>query len=104
MGQELFFVEPLYYHVAKIFEVYNFHYQSGKRLMKRIETGFSEDGDLLPLLDGSSPFRQPSAAGHLRLRSWAIHDNILGEPFSNVTMYKYIDPQPTPCGEFTIPW
>ena len=34
MGQELFFVEPLYFHVAKIFEIYNFQYQSGKRLMK----------------------------------------------------------------------
>jgi hypothetical protein len=104
MGQELFFVEPLYYHVAKIFEVYNFHYQSGKRLMKSIETGFSVGGELLPSLDGSTPFRQSTASEHLRLRSWAIHDNILGEPFSNVTMYKYIGKQSVPCSEFTLPW
>jgi len=104
MGQDLFFVQPLYYHVAKIFEIYNFHYQSGKRLMKRIETGFSDGGDLLPLLDGSTPFRGANAARHLRLRSWAVHDNLLGEPFSNVTMYKYIDKESAPCSEFTLPW
>jgi len=105
MGQELFFVEPLYYHIAIIFEAYNFHYQSGKRLMEKIDSGFSENGDLVPLLDGSTPFRQPRAAGHLRLRSWAVHDNILGKPFSNVTMYKYIDKESTPpCGEFSLPW
>jgi hypothetical protein len=104
MGQEIFFVEPLYYHVAIIFENYNFRYQSGKRLMTRIEDGFSKDGDLIPLLDGSTPFRKPEAAGHLRLRSWAIHDNILGKPFSDVTMYKYIEKQTAPCSEFSLPW
>jgi len=104
MGHDLFFVEPLYYHVAMIFENYNFHYQSGKRLMSRIKSGFSEGGDLLPLLDGSTPFRQPQAAKHLRLRSWAIHDNILGKPFSNVTMYKYIEKDTVPCSEFTLQW
>jgi hypothetical protein len=104
MGQELFFVEPLYYHVALIFEKYGFTYQSGKRLMARIEEGFSKNGDLLPLLDNSTPFRLPKAAGKIRLRSWAIHDNILGEPFTNVTMYKYIDKKTElPC-ESSIPW
>jgi hypothetical protein len=104
MGQEIFFVEPLYYHVAMIFENYKFQYQSGKRLMARIEDGFSKDGDLRSLLDGSTPFRKPEAAGHLRLRSWAIHDNILGKPFSDVTMYKYIEKQTAPCSEFSLPW
>lgn len=104
MRQELFFVEPLYYHVALIFEKYGFTYQSGKRLIARIEKGFSKNGDLLPLLDNSTPFRLPKAAGKIRLRSWAIHDNILGEPFTNVTMYKYIDNKTElPC-ESSIPW
>ena len=58
--------------------------------MERIQAGFSEGGDLLPLLDGSTPFRQPGAQDSIRLRSWAIHDGILGEPFTNVTMYKRI--------------
>ncbi|MCK5643396.1 MAG: hypothetical protein KAJ19_21480 [Gammaproteobacteria bacterium] len=104
MGQDIFFVEPLYYHVALIFENYKFQYQSGKKLMDRIYSGFSQDGDLIARLNGSNPFRQPKAAAHLRLRSWAVHDNILGEPFSNVTMYKYIDKDSTPCSEVTLPW
>ncbi len=104
MGQDLFFVEPLYYHVALVFKKYGFHYQSGKSFMKRIADGFSNGGDLLPLLDGSSPFRTPQAAGQIRLRSWAIHDNIMGEPFTNVTMYKYIEKVPAPCSDLALPW
>jgi hypothetical protein len=104
MGQDLFFVEPLFYHVAIIFERYHFHYQSGKRLMKRIDEGFSTGGDLLPLLDGSTIFRQPGAESQIRLRSWAIHDNILGEPFSGVTMYKYVGPDVIPCKDYPLPW
>lgn len=90
LGHDMYFVEPLYYHNATIFERYGFAYQMGKRLMDRIHQGFSQGGDLLPGLDGSSAFRQPHAANSIRLRSWAIHDNILGEPFTNVTMYKKI--------------
>ncbi|MFO3796098.1 MAG: hypothetical protein ACK8QZ_02280, partial [Anaerolineales bacterium] len=89
LGQEIYFVEPLYYHNAVIFERYGFAYQQGRKLMERIQSGFSAGGDLLPLLDGS-PFRRPEAANSIRLRSWAIHDGILGEPFTNVTMYKYV--------------
>jgi hypothetical protein len=58
--------------------------------MERIQHGFSSGGDFLPLLDGSTPFRQPEAANRIRLRSWAIHDGIFGEPFTNFTMYKRI--------------
>ncbi len=104
MGQELFFVEPLFYHVAIIFEKYNFHYQTGKKFMARINDGFAEGGDLLPLLDNSTPFRSPSAANQIRLRSWAVHDNILGKPFTNVTMYKYVEKEQTPCQDHPLPW
>jgi hypothetical protein len=104
MGHDLFFVEPLFYHVAVIFERYHFQYQQGKRFIKRINDGFSADGEFLPLLNGSTPFRDPRAANQVRLRSWAIHDNILGEPFDNVTMYKTIDPDEAPCREPSLPW
>jgi hypothetical protein len=90
LGHDMYFAEPLYYHNAIIFERYGFAYQEGRRFMERIHKGFSTDGDLLPKLDGSTPFRQPNAANSVRLRSWAIHDGILGEPFTNVTMYKRI--------------
>lgn len=87
---DLHFAEPLYYHNAILFERYGFACQQGRRRMERIQSGFSPGGDLLPLLDGSTPFRGPEAASSIRLRSWAIHDGILGEPFTNVTMYKQV--------------
>ena len=90
LGHDIYFVEPLYYHNAVIFERYGFAYQMGKRLMDSIQAGFQEGGDLHPLLDGSTPFRSLQAANSIRFRSWAIHDGILGEPFTNVTMYKQI--------------
>lgn len=90
LGHEMYFVEPLYYHNAVIFERYGFAYQVGRRLMDRIEAGFEQNGDLLETLDVAAPFRLPEAARSIRLRSWAIHDGILGEPFTNVTMYKRI--------------
>jgi acetoin utilization protein AcuC len=90
LGHQIYFAEPLYYHNAVLFERYGFSYQMGKRLMDRIESGFSEEGDLKLLLNGSTPFRLPSAEHSIRLRSWAIHDGILGEPFTNVTMFKHI--------------
>ena len=80
----------LYYHNAVIFERYGFNYQMGKRLMNSIQAGFQAGGDLSLLLDGSTPFRRPDAANSIRRRSWAIHDGILGEPFTNVTMYKRV--------------
>ncbi len=90
LGHNVYFAEPLYYHNAVLFERYGFSYQVGRKLMERIETGFSDDGDLKPLLNNSTPFRIRSAEHSVRLRSWAIHDGILGEPFTNVTMYKYV--------------
>jgi hypothetical protein len=90
LGHDIYFVEPLYYHNAFIFERYGFTYQTGRKLMERINAGLTPGGDLIPLLDDSTPFRQPAAIESVRLRSWAIHDGILGEPFTNVTMYKRV--------------
>lgn len=92
LGHDRYFVEPLYYHNALTFERYGFAYQSGRRLMERIHAGFAEGGELRAKLDGST-FRPKAAADSLRLRSWAVHDGILGQPFSEVTMYKVIDQQ-----------
>lgn len=90
LGHDMYFVEPLYYHNAVIFERYGFAYQMGKRQMESIQAGFQEGGELRQKLDGSNPFRSAHAANSIRLRSWAIHDGILGEPFTNVTMYKRV--------------
>jgi hypothetical protein len=88
LGHDMYYVEPLYYHNAVIFERYGFAYQVGKRRMEAIQAGFQEGGELRQRLDGSNPFRSSGAANRIRLRSWAIHDGILGEPFTDVTMYK----------------
>lgn len=90
LGQTLFFAEPLYYHTAVLFERYGFAYQKGRKLMERIQSGFSTGGDLIKRLDSSTPFRNPEAIDQIRMRSWAIHDGLLGEPFTDVTMYKHI--------------
>jgi hypothetical protein len=93
LDQQIYFVEPLFYHNAIIFERYGFRYAKGRRLMQRIQDGFAPGGDLRHKLDGSTPFRQPQAYDSIRLRSWAIHDQILGEIYRDVTMYKTIGQQ-----------
>jgi acetoin utilization protein AcuC len=90
LGHDMCYVEPLYYHNAVIFERYGFAYQMGKRRMEAIHAGFQEEGELYQRLGDSNPFRPLRAANSIRLRSWAIHDGILGEPFTNVTMYKQV--------------
>jgi acetoin utilization protein AcuC len=90
LGHDLYFAEPLFYHNAVIFENYGFSYQKGRKLMERIQAGFSQGGELSRRLDGSRPFRLPEFARSIRLRSWAIHDGIMGEPFTDVTMYKKV--------------
>jgi acetoin utilization protein AcuC len=90
LGHDTYFIEPLYYHNALIFERYGFSYQLGRRFMNEIQTGFGEGGELRKKLDDSNLFRSSKAANSIRLRSWAIHDGILGMPFTNVTMYKRV--------------
>ncbi|MBT7075672.1 MAG: hypothetical protein HN922_12245, partial [Anaerolineae bacterium] len=90
LGHDMYFAEPLYYHNAIIFERYGFKYQTGKKLMTRIQDEFTQDTEVSRSLDAKSIFRHPDTKESIRLRSWAIHDGILGEPFSNVTMYKEV--------------
>src|SRR6185369_7029756 len=46
LWHDMYFVEPLYYHNAIIFERYGFAYQVGRRLMENIHSGFQPGGDL----------------------------------------------------------
>lgn len=90
LGHELYFVEPLFYHNAVLFERFGFSYQRGRRLMEGIHAGFQASGGLARQLDGSTPFRLPEAAHSIRGRSWGIHDGLLGYPFQEVTMFKRV--------------
>lgn len=90
LGHDMYYIEPLYYHNAILFERYGFGYQMGRKQMNEIQAGFAEGGGLSQMLDDSNPFRTSNAANSVRLRSWAIHDGLLGAPFTNVTMYKRV--------------
>lgn len=100
LGYDMFFLEPLAYHTAVLFERYGCAYSQGRRLMTWIHQEFQPGGELFARLDGSTPFRAPGAEKTVRGRSWAIHDGVLGEPFTDVHMYKHID---THAGVNTFP-
>lgn len=88
LGHQVYFIDPLYYHNAVIFERYGFAYQKGRRRMEAYHSGFQPGGELRDRLDGCSPFRQPWMADSIRGRSWAMHDGVAGQVFTDVTMYK----------------
>lgn len=90
MGHDLFFIEPLAYHNAIIFEKYGFNYLRGLSEMNHINREFLPDGEYHMRLDDSNPFRHVDAWKSIRGRSWAIHDGILGHSFTGFQMYKQI--------------
>jgi hypothetical protein len=77
MAHHAFFLEPLSYVSAWIFEKRGFAYSKGHQLMDTIHKEFQPGGELHKALDGSTPFRQPSQWNTVRGRAWAIHDGIL---------------------------
>jgi hypothetical protein len=72
-----YFLEPLTYTSAWLFERYGFAYVRGHKLMDDIHREFQPGGRLHQALDGCSPFRQPDQWQTVRGRAWAIHDGIL---------------------------
>lgn len=90
MGHDLYFIEPLFYHNAIMFERYGFAYSRGYQKMRWINIAFQPGGELYSKLDATSPFRSQDAWRSVSGRSWAIHDSILDEAFSEVQMYKRI--------------
>jgi hypothetical protein len=90
MGHDMFFIEPMAYHNAIVFERYGFNYLRGHKDMLTIHQGFQPDGELYQKLTPDNPFRPVDAWNRVRGRSWAIHDGILGHPFTGFQMYKRI--------------
>ena len=90
MGHEMFFIEPLAYHNAIVFERYGFSYMRGLKDMKIIHQEFQPGGEYYQKLTPDNPFRQPDAWQSVRGRSWATHDGILGHPFTGFQMYKRV--------------
>lgn len=77
MSHHAFFLEPLTYVSAWIFEKRGFAYSKGHQMMDTIHKEFQPGGELHKALDGSTPFRQPDQWKTVRGRAWAIHDGIL---------------------------
>lgn len=90
MGHDLFFIEPLAYHNAIIFERYGFNYLKGLKDMMEIHDEFQPNGAFYGKLNADNPFRQTDFWKTVRGRSWAIHDGILGHPFAGFQMYKHV--------------
>jgi hypothetical protein len=88
LHHDAFYIQPLAYHNAILFERLGFAYMLGLGRMEWIHKEFAPGGLLFGRLDRSTPFRHPGAEGSVRGRSWAIHDGIMGEPYSGVKMYK----------------
>jgi hypothetical protein len=90
LGRDFYLVEPLFYHSALLYERHGCDYFLGRDRMEQIHTGFQAGGAFAARLDGSSAFRRLGFEATVRGRSWAIHDGILGAPFSEggVKMYR----------------
>jgi hypothetical protein len=89
-GHKFYFLEPLSYNSAILYEQNGFQYIKGREKMIWIDREFRPGGELHARLDGSTPFRRPANARTVRGRSWAIHDGILGEPWESPKMYKTV--------------
>ncbi len=90
VGHRFYFLEPLGYNSAILYERAGFEYVKGKENMRWIDREFRPGGELHARLDGSSPFRRPGQEATVRGRAWAIHDGILGEPWDSPKMYKTV--------------
>jgi len=92
-GHSAYFLEPLTYVSAWLFERRGFAYVRGHQLMDNIDQEFQPGGRLHRALDGSTPFRQPDQWRTVRGRAWAIHDNILetiGATWDGLRMIKQV--------------
>ena len=77
LGHRAYFLEPLTYASAWVFERRGFAYVRGHKLMDDIQREFQPGGVLSRCLDGGSAFRKRDQANTVRGRAWAIHDGIL---------------------------
>lgn len=77
LGHRAYFLEPLTYASAWVFERRGFAYVRGHKLMDDIHREFQPGGALHKCLDDRSTFRRRDQAHTVRGRAWAIHDGIL---------------------------
>ena len=93
LGHRAYFLEPLTYASAWVFERRGFAYVRGHKLMDDIHREFQPGGRLYQCLDDGSTFRKRDQADTVRGRAWAIHDGILEAldiRWDNLRMVKQI--------------
>lgn len=90
LHHDVYYIQPLAYHNAILFERLGFSYMLGLGRMEWIHKEFAPGALLHGRLDGSTPFRRRGAEKSVRGRSWAIHDGIMGMPYEGIKMYKQI--------------
>lgn len=90
-GHSAYFLEPLTYATAWVFERRGFAYVQGHKLMDDIQKMFQPGKALFAALDGSTPFRNPDQWSTVRGRAWAVHDGLLDvidQKWENLRMIK----------------
>ena len=93
LGHRAYFLEPLTYASAWVFERRGFAYVRGHKLMDDIHREFQPGGKLHQCLGDLSPFRKREQAHTVRGRAWAIQDGILealDARWDNIRMVKQI--------------
>lgn len=93
LGHRAYFLEPLTYASAWVFERRGFAYVRGHKLMDDIQREFQQGGALYQALDGGSAFRKRDRAHTVRGRAWAIHDGVLealDQRWDKIRMVKQI--------------
>lgn len=100
LGISLIHGDPYAYHNAIELERMGYFYARGKETMLEIDREFQPDGKLFRKLDGSTPFRRPGMDKTIRGRSWAIHDEIMDQPWICPAMIKLVGRQ---LKDYTVP-
>jgi hypothetical protein len=93
LGKRWIYCEAMAYHNAMVYEKHGFgyHFRTWMDEMIWIDREFRPPhGSLYKKMDGSTPFRQPGMENTVRGRSWAIHDGIIGSPWSAPAMIKEV--------------
>lgn len=93
LGHRAYFLEPLTYASAWVFERRGFAYVRGHKLMDDIQREFQAGGVLDQCLDDGSAFRKRDQAHTVRGRAWTIHDGILealDQHWDKIRMVKQI--------------
>jgi hypothetical protein len=103
IGQRAYFLEPLTYASAWVFEKRGFAYVRGHKLMATIHQEFQPGGALHKALDNSSDFRKQAQWDTVRGRAWAIHDGILDTLETNWDKLRMVKQVGKHAGVTTFP-